>query len=112
MPDRTRAVGLAFQALSACACVLIVTMVVIVLGTCERIFVALHTEGSFGKAIDFVVANASSRHFLGLVLLLSLVVGPYLTFQEIEDALGKGKLFRLLLERPMDKPDRREVLDA
>ena len=50
------------------------------------------------------IANASSRHFLGLVLLLSLVVGPYLTFQEIEDALGKGMLFRLLWERPTDEP--------
>jgi hypothetical protein len=33
------------------------------------------------------------------VLLLGLVVGSFLTWQEIDDALGEGALLRLLLER-------------
>jgi len=38
-----------------------------------------------------------------LVLLISLVVGTYLTLQEIDRAMGKGSLIRLLFERPVDK---------
>jgi hypothetical protein len=82
---------------------LVYALVVIVLGTAERIFVAFREQGSLSAAMHFVIANASSRHFLGLVLLLSLVVGPYLTFQEIEAALGKGTLFRLLWQRPLER---------
>jgi hypothetical protein len=39
------------------------------------------------------------------VLLLSLVVGAYLTAREIDRAIGSGGLVRLLLERP-SPPDR------
>ena len=46
-----------------------------------------------------VIAHASFRHFLGLVLLLGMVVGSFLTWQEIDYALGQGALLRLLLER-------------
>jgi len=69
------------------------------LGTAERIFSAFRQQGSWSGAVDFVVANASTRHFFGLVLLFSIVVGAYLTLEEIDDALGKGTLYRLLLER-------------
>jgi hypothetical protein len=73
-------------------------MVVIVLGTCERLFEGFRAQGSLGAAMQFVIAHASIRHFLGLVLLLGLVVGSFLTWQEIDDALGEGALLRLLLE--------------
>ena len=44
--------------------------------------------------------NADVHRFLGLVLLLSLVVGPYLTMQELDRAIGKGVLFRVLFQPP------------
>jgi hypothetical protein len=80
-------------------------LVVIMLGTGERIFTAFRHEGSIGAAVHFVVANADIHRFLGLVLLLSLVVGPYLTMQEIDRAIGKGVLFRLLFQRPASAGD-------
>jgi hypothetical protein len=39
---------------------------------------------------------------MGLVLLISLVVFVYLAMQEIEGAMGKGALFRLFFELPLD----------
>jgi hypothetical protein len=82
---------------------IVYAMVVMVLGTAERFFRALHDEGSFGGAVHFVLANASTAHFFGLVLLLGIVVGAYLTLEEIDDALGKGTLYRVLLERRAKK---------
>ena len=79
---------------------LVYAMVVIVLGTGERILEAFHKQGSLNAAINFMIANANMQRFLGLVLLISLVVGIYLTLQEIDRAMGKGALFRLLFERP------------
>jgi hypothetical protein len=38
--------------------------------------------------------------FMGLVLLISMVVFMYLLMEEIENAMGKGALYRLLFERP------------
>jgi len=40
--------------------------------------------------------------FPGLVLLLSLVIGGYLTVQRLDSALGHGRLVRLLCERLVD----------
>ncbi len=78
-------------------------LVVIVLGTGERIFKAFRKQGSLSAAINFMIANANMQRFLGLVLLISLVVGTYLTLQEIDRAMGEGALLRLLFERPMDR---------
>jgi len=78
-------------------------LVVIVLAIGERIFEAYRKQGSWSKGIDFVIANANIDRFFGLVLLISLVVGTYLTLQEINRAMGRGALFRLLFERPVDK---------
>lgn len=64
---------------------------VIILAAGERMFAATTTE---------------IHRFLGLVLLLSLVIGIYLTMQEIDRAIGKGVLLRLLLERPVDSEAR------
>ena len=75
---------------------------VIVLGTAERLFSAFRHQGSMNAAIQWVLANADIHRFLGLVLLLSLVVGAYLTAQEIDRPIGRGGLVRLLLERPSD----------
>jgi hypothetical protein len=80
---------------------LIYAMVVIVLGTGERIVEASRREASLRAGIQFLVANADGHRFLGLVLPVSLVVGAYLTIQEIERAMGEGALFRLFFERPM-----------
>jgi len=74
-------------------------LAVIVLGIGDKILKAARTEGSFSGAIDSIIANANADRFLGLVVLISLVVGTYLTIQEIDRALGEGMLFRLLFER-------------
>jgi hypothetical protein len=52
-----------------------------------------------------MIANANMQRFLGLVLLISLVVGIYLTLQEIDRAMGKEALLRLLCERPVGQND-------
>ena len=80
---------------------LIYATVVIVLGTGERIFETFRKEKSLSAAIDFMVANRDLHRFLGLVLLISLVVGTYLTLQEIDRAMGEGSLYRLFFQRPV-----------
>jgi len=75
-------------------------VVVIILGTGERLLEASRHEGSLNAAISWMIANSNLQRFLGLVLLISLVLGIYLTLQEIDGAMGKGALFRLLFERP------------
>ena len=79
---------------------LIYAAVVLLLGTGERLFESARKAGSIREGIESLEARANATHFLGLVLLLSLVVGVYLTIQEIERVLGKGTLLRILLERP------------
>lgn len=49
-----------------------------------------------------LIANANVDRFLGLVLLVSLVVGFYLVVQEISRAMGKGALFSLFFEPPLE----------
>jgi hypothetical protein len=78
-------------------------VVVIILGTGERILEEFRAQDSLSAALNFMIANANMRRFLGLVLLISLVVSTYLMLQEIDRAMGKGALFRLLCERPADK---------
>jgi len=78
-------------------------LVVIVLGTGERLFEAYRQARAVRGAIHVVAAQANAAHFLGLVLLISLVVGAYLTIQELDQVLGKGTLFRVLFERPQEQ---------
>jgi len=54
---------------------LIYALVVIVFGIGERIITALRQERSLSAAINFLIANANVQRFVGLVLLISLVVG-------------------------------------
>lgn len=81
---------------------LIYAVVVMVLGIGERILEASRREASLHAGIQFLLANADGHRFLGLVLLVSLVVGSYLAIQEIERAMGEGALFRLFFERPIN----------
>jgi hypothetical protein len=74
-------------------------LVVTVLATAEKIFHGIRETGSLHGGISAVIANANLDRFFGLVLLFSLVVGSYL-LQEIERAMGKGALLRLLFARP------------
>ena len=62
--------------MSITARTLVYALVVIVLGTAERLFTAFRHQGSAEAAIHDVLSNANVDHFLGLVLLISLVVGP------------------------------------
>jgi len=82
---------------------LVYALVVVLLGIGERVFTAYRREGSVTAAIGYVTATADAHRFLGLVLLLSLVVGTYLTMQEIDRAMGKGTVVGFLLERPADR---------
>jgi hypothetical protein len=82
---------------------LIYALVVIALGTGERMFEAYRTVRTVQGALKAEEAQANLSHFLGLVLLISLVVGGYLTLQAIDEALGKGTLFRILFGRPQDR---------
>jgi hypothetical protein len=66
----------------------------------DSIETATRREPSVGETLDDPLIG------FGLVLLISLVVGTYSTMQEIDRALGKGALFRLLFERRMDKKGR------
>ena len=75
-------------------------LVVIVLGIGEKVFHSVREAGSLRDGIGRVVANADLDRFLGLVLLISLTVGSFLTMQEISRAMGKGALFRLFFEPP------------
>ena len=77
--------------------------VVIVLGIGERLLETYREKGSLGKAVDFMIAKSNGQRFLGLVLLISVVVGAYLTLQEIDRAMGEGSLYRLLCQRPVDR---------
>jgi hypothetical protein len=85
-------------------------LVVIVLGIGEKIFHNVREAGSLGEGISRVVANANLDRFLGLVLLISLVVFIYLVMQEIEGAMGKGALFKLFFDRPLDKSRPRSLV--
>ena len=79
-------------------------LAVIVLGIGEKIFHNVREAGSLRDGISRVVANANLDRFLGLVLLISLTVGSFLVMQEISRAMGKGALFRLFFEPPLDRP--------
>jgi hypothetical protein len=81
---------------------LVYGLVVILLGIGERIFHAARRTGSLQGGIDFVIAHANLSRFLGMVLLISLVVGSYLVLQQVDRAMGKGALFRLFFERPRE----------
>lgn len=79
---------------------IVYAFLVIALGTAERLFVAAREERSLALAFQQVWSTADGHHFLGLVLLLSLVVGAYLTAQELNVVLGgEGSFRRILLER-------------
>ena len=81
---------------------LVYALAVILLGIGDRIVKACLREGSWRGGIDALEAGANLDRFLGLVLLITLIVGMYLTIQEINRGLGKGVLCKLLFERPVD----------
>jgi len=82
---------------------IVYALVVLVFVTGERILEAFRKDRSFSAAIDFIIENASFHRSFGLVLLISTVVGVYLTMQEIDKAMGEGSLLKLLLGRPDDE---------
>jgi|SRR5271170_6353946 len=93
----------AYRPVVVVACkTLIYALVVILLGICEKIFHAARQTGSLQGGIDLVIAHANLDRFLGIVLLISLVVGSYLVLQEVDRAMGKGMLLKLFFERPRD----------
>jgi hypothetical protein len=75
-------------------------LAVIALGIGERVLKAAREAHSLKEGVDAFIASANLDRFLGLVLLISMVVFLYLLMQEIERAMGKGALLRLLFKRP------------
>ena len=69
-----------------------------------KIFQGVREAGSLQGGINFEIANASLDRGLGLVVLITVVVGLYLVMQEISRAMGNGALFRLFFERPLVTP--------
>jgi hypothetical protein len=82
---------------------LVYASAVIVLGIGDRILRAARSEGSFREGINALIANANVDRFLGLVVLITFVVGAYLTIQEIDRAMGKGALVKLFFEKPLSE---------
>lgn len=80
---------------------LVYGLAVIVLGIGERIFDGYREAGSLRDGVRLVLARTNLDRFLGLVLLISLVVGAYLIMEEIDRAMGPGALFRLFFKRPV-----------
>ena len=68
-------------------------VIIFLIGT--KIFQGVREAGSLQGGISFEIANASLDRALGLVVLITVVVGLYLVMQEISRAMGKGALFRL-----------------
>jgi len=73
---------------------------VVVLGIGDRILEAARAQGGFHEGVNALIANANVDRFLGLVVLITFVVGSYLTIQEIDRAMGKGAMVRLFFEKP------------
>ena len=82
---------------------LIYAVAVIAVGLGERIFDSMRKAGSLKAGVNALIANANVDRFLGFVLLISLIVGAYLTMQEISRAMGKGALFKLFFDAPTDR---------
>ena len=57
-------------------------LVVFALIAAERIFHGVRETGSLQGGVSRAIASAHLDHFLGLVLLIGLIVGVYLTMQE------------------------------
>ncbi len=62
---------------------------VIVLGIGERMVHSIREAGNLRDRVRLVIANADLDRFLGLVLLISLIVGSYLVMQEIDARWAK-----------------------
>ena len=60
-----------------------------------KIFQGVRAAGSLRGGIDLAIDRANLDRALGLVVLITVVVGLYLVMQEISRAMGKGALFRL-----------------
>jgi len=77
---------------------------VTLVGMGERIVDSMRKAGSAQAGISDLIANANFDRFVGLVLLVSLMVGLYLVIEEIGDAMGNGALFKLFFAPPLNKP--------
>ena len=75
-------------------------LAVIVFGIGEKTFETYRKADSFADAVAKLIADANIDRFMGLVLVISVVVFIYLAMQEIENAMGKGALFRLFFKLP------------
>ena len=82
---------------------IIYALVVIIVVMGERIIRSMREAGSLHAGISALIANATFDRFLGLVLLVSPIVGFYLVFEEVSRAMGKGALFKLFFAPPLGK---------
>ena len=84
-------------------------LVVLVIGTGERILHSAREAHSFRAGFDRVLASANLDRFMGLVILITLTVGSYLVMQEISRAMGEGALLRLFFAPPLDDSQPRSL---
>lgn len=73
---------------------------VVVLGIGDRLIHSYRVAGSLRGGIDLIIASARLDHFLGCVLLITMILVAYFVMQEIDHAMGKGALFKLFFARP------------
>jgi len=85
-------------------------LTVIAFGVGEKFVEAYRGSASLGAGFTKMIANTNLDHFLGMVLLISVIVFFYLALQEIEKAMGEGALFRLFFKLPDSAAGRLGVL--
>jgi len=83
---------------------LLFTLLLFVLTVIEE-FIVGHFHGKTGREVLSEFAGGSLQEALAVALLLFLILVPFFAFQEIAARLGKGKLSKLLTERPPTDAD-------
>jgi hypothetical protein len=93
--------------------ILVYALAVIIFLLGAKIFQGVRAAGSLRGGIDLAIDRANLDRALGLVVLITVVVGLYLVMQEISRAMGKGALFRLFFaSRQSDASSHRAGNDA
>ena len=72
----------------------------LLLGYLERILEALHKTRSFSAATRYVIDQASLSRLLAWALGVTILFAIYFAFFEIDERMGKGKLWELFFEAP------------
>jgi hypothetical protein len=94
-----RALGLTFKTLLYGSVVAFFTVA-------ERLWDDFRKTGSLAGGMDYFLAHANLDRILALVILITLLVGTYLVFEELSQAMGAGALYAFFFARPTSAPDK------